>query len=209
MTLTQADHTDLGPLLAFACGRTSVPAAAPEYRRALGETRTEPDFRLADRRGSARLGRAGAVRRRLRARPGGRPRVSVRLPRRRHAPCDHGNGRLLAGLAWPAWPRTPTPTQDLEEERVRRVTARDLEQRLRAMCERMHNHDAAGDPFPRKGWTRPGGLTTRCPPRSSATEAAASGRQPAKCTRYWVRNVLGWLGTGHGPRRQFRRGPGC
>ncbi|MFY1633582.1 hypothetical protein ACN27F_09910 [Solwaraspora sp. WMMB335] len=194
MTLTQNDHTDIGTLIAYALQPTRRPGRSHEYRRVLGRYRTESDFRIA----------ADAVLHGLHARVlsdgdfglvlGVSPEspFAYRVGDMPHAGTRIGRlmaGLVLVGVAAYAY---PTPA-DLEEERIRRMADVEFEQWMRAMCERLQEHDAAGEPVPDDGLDEAWRAYHEMPSTLVGDKGRSSGRLSPKCTLYWVRNVLGWL----------------
>lgn len=194
MTLTQADHTDLGLLLAFALQPNQRPGRSPEYRRVLGRYRTEPDFRLA----------TDAVLHGLDTRVLSDGDFGLVLGVNPESPfafrvADLPNattrdGRLLAGLVLVgiAAYAYPSPA-DLDEERVRRVPETDFEQWLRAACDRLRVRDAAGEPIPEEGLDEAWRAYHEKPATRVGDRGRGAGRLSPKCTLYWVRNTLAWL----------------
>ena len=103
-------------------------------------------------------------------------------------------GRLMAGLVLVgvAAYAYPTPSE-LDEDRIRRVADVEFEQWLRAACERMQVHDAAGEPVPDEGLDEAWRAYHEMPSTLVGDKGRGAGRLSPKCTLYWVRNILGWL----------------
>lgn len=194
MTLTQDDHTDIGTLIAYALQPTQRPGRSQEYRRVLGRYRTESEFRVA----------TDAVLHGLHARVlsdgdfglvlGVSPEspFAFRVGDLPHAATRIGRlmaGLVLVGVAAYAY---PTPA-DLEEDRIRRVADVEFEQWLRATCERMQAHDAAGEPVPDEGLDEAWRVYHEMPSTLVGDRGRGVGRLSPKCTLYWIRNILGWL----------------
>ncbi|MFV2022799.1 hypothetical protein [Micromonospora sp. LOL_023] len=184
MTLTQNDHTDIGTLIAYALQPTQRPGRSHEYRRVLGRYRAESDFRIA----------ADAVLHGLHARVlsdgdfglvlGVSPEspFAYRVGDMPHAGTRIGRlmaGLVLVGVAAYAY---PTPA-DLEEERIRRVADVEFEQWMRAMCERLQEHDAAGEPVPDDGLDEAWRAYHEMPSTLVGDKGRGSGRLSPKCTR--------------------------
>jgi len=194
MTLTQNDHTDIGTLIAYALQPTQRPGRSQEYRRVLGRYRTESDFRIATDAvlhglhtrvlsdGDFGLVLGVSPESPFAFRVSDMPNAATRI------------GRLMAGLVLVgvAAYTYPTPA-DLEEERIRRVADVEFEPWMRAMCERMRAHDAAGEPVPDDGLDEAWRAYHEMPSTLVGDKGRASGRLSPKCTLYWVRNILGWL----------------
>lgn len=194
MALTQNDHTDIGTLIAYAVQPTQRPGRSQEYRRVLGRYRTESDFRLA----------TDAVLHGLHARVLSDGDFGLVLGVGPESPfafrvADMPNtgsriGRLMAGLVLVGLAAFAYPSPaDLEEERIRRVADVEFEQWMRAVCERMQKHDAAGEPVPDDGLDEAWRAYHEMPSTLVGDKGRGSGRLSPKCTLYWIRNVLGWL----------------
>lgn len=206
--LTTDDHTDLGALIAFAVQPTLRPGRSAEYRRVLVRYRTEPDFRSA----------TNAVLHGLGARPLSDGEFGLVLGITPESPFSFRyndlphtatrQGRLLAGLVLvglAAW-AFPNPA-DLEDPRPRHVPEVEFETWLRETCGRLRSTDAAGEAIPEEGLDAAWRVYLDMPITMVGDKGRGTGRLSPKCTLYWVRAVLGWLGE-QGMARQDQTGDG-
>jgi hypothetical protein len=194
MTLTQNDHIDIGTLIAYAVQPAQRPGRSHEYRRVLGRYRTESAFRIA----------TDAILHGLHARVLSDGDFGLVLGVSPESPfafrisdmpnATTRNARLMAGLVLVGLAAYVYPTPaDLEEDRIRRVADVEFEQWMRAMCERMQAHDAAGEPIPDDGLDEAWRAYHEMPSTLVGDRGRSAGRLSPKCTLYWVRNILGWL----------------
>jgi len=194
MSLTDNDHTDIGILLGWALRPVQRPGRNPEYQRVLNRYRTELSFKTAT---NAVLHGLGAqvlsdgdfgliigvapespLAFRLSDLPNvARPEHKILL------------GLVLTGLVAFAFPSA----EELEDDRVRRVPARDLETWLRELCERLQVHDAAGEIIPEEGLDAAWRVYLSMPPVLYGEQGRGLGKLSAKCTLYWIQSVLTWL----------------
>lgn len=192
--LTQTDYTDIGTLISYALQPTLRPGNRPEYRRVLARYRTEVEVRnaidailhglgarvLSDRDFGLVLG------------------VESESPFAFHY-ADMPNtstrdGRLLAGLVivGAAAYAYPTPG-DLDDDRVRRIPEVEFEAWLRATCEQLREHDAAGEVIPDDGLDEAWRTYVNLPSTRVGERGRGTGRLSPKCTMYWVKNGFSWL----------------
>lgn len=192
--LTQADHEDVGRLLGFALQPTLRPGRSPEYRRALGRYRTEPDFKTAMDAVLHGLdaqvlsdGDMGLV---LGVHP-----ESPFAFRYSDVPHTHTReGRLLAGLVIIGIAAFAYPTpEDLDSDRIRHVADIDFENWLRSACERLRVQGAAGEVIPEEGLDEAWREYVNMPVRMVGDRGRGANRLSSKCTLYWVRAIMGWL----------------
>ena len=194
MTLIDADHTDVGTLVAWALRPAQRPGRNPEYQRVLSRYRTELEFKTA----------ANAVLHGLGARVlsdgdfglivGVTPesplafRISD-MPNTGKAENKILAGLILTGLVAYAYPSA----QELEDDRVRHILARDLDIWLRELCERLRSHDSAGEIIPEEGLDAAWRIYLNMPAVHYADLGRSVGKLSSKCTRYWVQSILTWL----------------
>jgi hypothetical protein len=98
-------------------------------------------------------------------------------------------GLVLTGLVAYAYPSA----EELDDDRVRRITEKDFDLWLRDLCERLRSHDAAGEEIPEQGLDDAWRAYLDMPSVSVGDGGRGPGKLRRSCTRYWVRNVLGWL----------------
>lgn len=201
MTLVDSDHTDIGALVAWALRPGQRPGRNPEYQRILGRYRTELDFKSA----------ANAVLHGLGAQVLSDGDFGLILGIDPESPFafrvsdmpsvskpDHKLlvGLILTGLVAFAYPSA----QELEDDRVRYVSARDFDAWLRDLCEGLRSHDAAGEIIPEDGLSAAWRVYLDMPSVHYGEAGRSLGRLTSKCTRFWIQTVLGWL-TGQGMAR--------
>ena len=199
--LIDGDYADIGALVAWALRPAQRPGRNPEYQRVLGRYRTELDFRTAT---SAILHGLGAQvlsdgdfglilgitpESPLAFRISDMP--SVSKPEHKILA-----GLILTGLVAFAYPSA----QELEDDRVRHVSARDFDAWLRELCERLRSHDAAGEIIPEEGLDSAWRIYLDMPSVHYGEAGRNLGRFTARCTRYWIQAILSWL-TGQGMAR--------
>jgi hypothetical protein len=192
VTLMRDDHVDIGVLVAWALRPNQRPGRSPEYQRVLDRYRTVAEFRAA----------ADAVMHGLGAEVLSDGDFGLVLGVVPESPLafritdmqglyksDHKvlAGLILTGLAAFAYPSA----QELDEDRLRPVAVADFDTWLRDLCERLRSHDAGGEVIPEEGLDAAWRIYLAMPPldRSEAT-----GQPTSKCTRYWIRKMLTWLG---------------
>ncbi|MGI5163405.1 hypothetical protein ACQEU3_03525 [Spirillospora sp. CA-253888] len=198
MSLAQTDYTDIGILIGFALQPGRRPGRTPEYRRVLGRYRTERDLKDA----------VDAILHGLGARPLSdgdfglvlgveqESPLAFRISDMPHVSDDQGKllvGLVLAGLVAFAYPSA----EEMEDDRVRHVVARDLDGWLHDLCDRLRSHDAAGEKIPEQGLDDAWRIYADMESVAHGNQGAGSGRLKKTCTRYWVHNVLGWLSAHH------------
>jgi hypothetical protein len=194
VTLIDNDHTDVGTLVAWALRPAQRPGRNPEYQRVLSRYRTELEFKTA----------ANAVLHGLGAQVlsdgdfglivGVTPesplafRISD-MPNTGKAENKILAGLILTGLVAYAYPSA----QELEDDRVRHILARDLDIWLRELCERLRSHDAAGEIIPEEGLDAAWRIYLNMPTVHYGDLGRSVGKLSSKCTRYWVQSILTWL----------------
>lgn len=196
MNLTDSDHTDIGILVAWALRPAQRPGRNPEYQRVLSRYRTELDFKTA---ASAVLHGLGAQvlsdgdfgliigvvpESPLAFRISDLPNVTK--PEQKVLV-----GLILTGLGAFAYPSA----EELEDDRVRRVPARDFETWLREACEQLRAHDSAGEIIPEEGLDSAWRIYVAMPAVDYGERGRSLGKFTSKCTRYWIQSVLSWLTT--------------
>jgi len=196
MSLTDNDHTDIGTLVAWALRPAQRPGRNPEYQRVLSRYRTELNFKTAANAVLHGLGAqvlsdgdfgliiGVALESPLAFRLSDMP--SVAKPEHKILV-----GLILTGLAAFAYPSA----EELEDDRVRRVPARDLESWLRDLCEQLRAHDAAGEVIPEEGLDAAWRVYLAMPAVHYGEQGRSLGKFTARCTRYWIQSVLAWLTT--------------
>jgi hypothetical protein len=194
MSLTDNDHTDIGILVAWAVRPAQRPGRNPEYLRVLERYRTELDFKTA----------ANAVLHGLGAQVLSDGNFGLIIGVVPESPLafrisDLPNvtkpehkvlvGLILTGLAAFAYPSA----EELEDDRVRRVPARDFETWLREVCEQLRAHDTAGEIIPEEGLDSAWRFYLAMPAVDYGERGRNRGKFTSKCTRYWIQAVLSWL----------------
>src|SRR4051794_27977967 len=142
MSLIDSDHTDIGTLVAWALRPVQRPGRNPDYQRVLGRYRTELDFKTATdavlHGMGARVlsdGEFGLI---LGIEPESPLAFRISdLPNTGKAENKILAGLVLTGLVAFAYPSAA----ELDDDRVRRISARDLETWLRELCEQLRSHD--------------------------------------------------------------------
>lgn len=190
MSLADSDHADIGTLVAWALRPTQRPGRNPEYQRVLSRYRAELDFKTA----------ANAVLHGLGAQVlsdgdfglllGVAPEspLAFRISDMPHA--GKAENKILAGLVLTGLVAFAYPSaEELEDDRVRHVSARDFDAWLRDLCERLRSHDAAGEIIPEEGLDAAWRIYLDMP----SVHTGEHGRPTSKCTRYWVQAILTWL----------------
>ncbi|MGS2640872.1 hypothetical protein [Streptosporangium sp. LJ11] len=201
MSLIATDHTDIGLLVSFAIRPTQRPGRNPDYQRVLSRYRTELEFKTA----------ANAILHGLGARVLSEGDFGLILGIEPESPLafrisdlpytGKPENKLLAGLVLTGLVAFAYPsTQELDDDRVRRISARDLDAWLRELCERLCSHDAAGDVIPKEGLDEAWRTYLALPSVHYGEAGRSSGKLTSRCTRYWVQTVLTWL-TGQGMAR--------
>lgn len=201
MSLVDSDHTDIGTLVAWALRPAQRPGRNPDYQRVLSRYRTELSFKTA---ANAVLHGLGAqvlsdgdfglilgvtpespLAFRISDMPNtGKPENKILV------------GLILTGLVAFAYPSA----QELEDDRVRHISARDLDTWLRERCEELRSHDAAGEIIPEEGLDAAWRIYLDMPSVHYGEQGRSLGKLTSKCTRYWVQSILTWL-TGQGMAR--------
>lgn len=195
MNLTDTDHTDMGILLAWAMRPAQRPGRNPEYSRVLRRYRGELEFRTA----------LDAVLLGLGARVLSDGDFGLILGVETESPlafhisdfpyAGKAENRLLAGLVLTGLAAYAYPSADeLEDDRVRHVSAREFEPWLRGLCEQLRTHDAAGEIIPEEGLDGAWRTYLDMPPIVVGKQGRASGKFTSACTRYWIDTILTWLG---------------
>lgn len=201
MPLVDNDHADIGTLVAWALRPAQRPGRNPEYHRVLGRYRTELDFRTATNAVLHGLGARvlsdgdfGLI---LGVTP--ESPLSFRMSDMPNVTKPEHKilaGLILTGLVAFAYPSA----QELEDDRVRHVSARDFDTWLRELCERLRSHDAAGEVIPEEGLDAAWRIYLEMPSVHYGEQGRRFGKLTTKCTRYWVQSLLTWL-TGQGMAR--------
>lgn len=194
MSLTDADHADIGTLLGCAMRPTQRPGRHSEYRRVLLRYRTELGFRSATNALLHGLGAQvlsdgdfGLIL--------GVSRESPLAAKTSEVPNTSTSenrillGLVLVGLVAYAYPSAA----ELDDDRVRLISARDFDTWLRELCEGLRSHDLAGEVIPEQGLDEAWRIYLGMPSVVHTERGRATGRLSPKCTRYWVHNALGWL----------------
>jgi hypothetical protein len=201
MSLTHTDHTDIGILVAFAIRPTQRPGRNPDYQRVLGRYRTELDFKTATNAILHGLGAQvlsdgdfGLI---LAVEP--ESPLAFRISDMPYT--GKPENKLLAGLVLTGLVAFAYPsTEELDDDRVRHISARDFDAWLRELCERLRSHDAAGDVIPEEGLDEAWRVYLGLPSVHYGDAGRGSGKLTSRCTRYWVQTILTWL-TGQGMAR--------
>ncbi|MEU8797781.1 hypothetical protein [Spirillospora sp. NPDC048819] len=194
MSLTQSDYTDIGTLVGWAMRPTQRPGRTPEYQRVLSRYRSENELRAATDAFLHGLsvhvlsdGDYGLV---LGVEP--ESPLAFRISDMAGITDDRQKllaGLILTGLAAYAYPSA----EEVEDDRVRRVSELDFDLWLRDLCRRLRSHDAAGEPIPEQGLDDAWRVYLDMPSVVQSDAGGKPGKLRRSCTRYWVRNVLGWL----------------
>lgn len=189
--LSTNDYIDVGALIGFAV-QPNKRLSDPNYRRTLARYRSEVSFREAVDgilEGMSMLvlsvGDFGLI---LGVRSESpfafRPGDMSRSQEPQHRLL---NGLVLAGLAAYAFPSA----EELEEDRVRQVSAAELEQWLRVTCRKLQGKEIAGEVIPEEGLDHAWRIFDELQTDSRSNRTA--GRLSPNSTLYWVHNVLSWL----------------
>lgn len=201
MSLIDSDHTDIGTLVAWALRPAQRPGRNPDYQRVLSRYRTELDFKTATNAVLYGLGAQVLSDGDFGLIVGVTPesplafRISD-MPNTGKAGNKILAGLILTGLVAFAYPSA----QELEDDRVRHIAARDLDTWLRELCERLRSHDAAGEIIPEEGLDAAWRIYLDMPSVHYGEQGRSLGKLTSKCTRYWVQSILTWL-TGQGMAR--------
>ncbi|MGI8336751.1 hypothetical protein ACRYCC_42990 [Actinomadura scrupuli] len=201
MSLTHTDHTDIGILVAFALRPTQRPGRNPDYQRVLGRYRTELEFKAATNAILHGLGAQvlsdgdfGLI---LAVEP--ESPLAFRISDMPYT--GKPDNRLLAGLILTGLVAFAYPSaEELDDDRVRHISARDFDAWLRELCERLRSHDAAGDVIPEEGLDEAWRVYVSLPSVHVGETGRGAGKLSSRCTRYWVQAILTWL-TGQGMAR--------
>jgi hypothetical protein len=194
MNLTDNDHTDIGILVAWALRPAQRPGRNPEYLRVLGRYRTELDFKTAANSVLHGLGAQVLSDGDFGLIIGVVPespfafRISD-LPNAAKSEHKILTGLILTGLVAFAYPSA----EELEDDRVRRVPARDFEAWLRELCEQLRAHDSAGEVIPEEGLGSAWRIYLAMPAIDYGERGRSTGKFTRECTRYWIQAVLSWL----------------
>jgi hypothetical protein len=201
VTLLDSDHTDIGCLVAWALRPAQRPGRNPDYQRVLDRYRTELAFKTATiavlHGMGAEVLSAGDFGLILGVTP--ESPLAFRLSGMPHTGRTANKvlaGLILTGLVAYAFPSTA----ELEDDRVRRVTAHDFDTWLRDLSERLRSHDAAGEIIPEDGLDAAWRIYLGMPSVVYGEQGRASGKLTSRCTRYWIHSVLTWL-SGQGMAR--------
>lgn len=194
MSLTQTDYTDIGTLVGWAMRPTQRPGRNPEYQRVLARYRSENEVRAATDAFLHGLrvhvlsdGDYGLV-------LGVEPESPLAFRLSDMAGVTDDRQKLLAGLVLTGLTAYAYPSaEELEDDRVRRVSEQDFDLWLRDLCGSLRSHDAAGEPIPEQGLDDAWRVYLDMPSVVQADGGGKPGKLRRTCTRYWVRNVLGWL----------------
>lgn len=194
MSLTDNDHTDIGTLVAWALRPAQRPGRNPEYLRILARYRTELDFKTATNAVLHGLGAQvlsdgdfGLIIGVVPESP-----LAFRISDLPYvAKPEHKVlvGLVLTGLVAFAYPSA----EELEDDRVRRIPARDFETWLREVCEQLQTRDAAGEIIPEEGLDSAWRVYLAMPAVDYGERGRSIGKFTSKCTRYWIQSVLSWL----------------
>ena len=201
MSLIDSDYTDIGTLMAWATRPAQRPGRNPEYQRVLSRYRTELDFKTATNAvlhgmGADVLsdGDFGLI-------LGVTPESPLAFRISDMPNTGKPENKILAGLVLTGLVAFTYPSaQELEDDRVRHVSARDFDAWLRELCERLKSHDAAGEIIPEDGLDTAWRIYLDMPPVHYGEHGRGSGKLTSKCTRYWIQSILTWL-TGQGMAR--------
>lgn len=201
MTLVDSDHADIGVLLAWALRPAQRPGRNPEYQRVLARYRTELDFKSAANAVLHGLGTQVlsdgdfglilgiAPESPFAFRVSDMP--SVTMPEHKLLA-----GLILTGLVAFAYPSA----QELEDDRVRHISARDFDAWVRDLCQRLRSHDAAGEIIPEDGLDAAWRIYLEMPSVHKGEGGRSLGRLTSRCTRFWIHAIMTWL-TGQGMAR--------
>lgn len=202
MTLTNTDHADIGTLIAWALRPAQRPGRNPEYQRVLNRYRTEPDFRSAANAVLHGLGTQVLSDGDFGLILGVTPESPLAFRISDMPNTGRPENRILAGLILTGLVAFAYPSaEELEDDRVRHVSAWDLDTWLRELCERLRSHDAAGEIIPEEGLDAAWRIYLDMPSVHYGEQGRSIGKLTSKCTRYWAQSVLAWLG-GQGMARQ-------
>ena len=201
MNLIDSDHADIGTLVAWALRPAQRPGRNPDYQRVLSRYRTELDFKTATNAVLQGLGATvlsdGGFGLILGITP--ESPLAFRISDMPYAGKTENKilaGLILTGLVAFAYPSA----QELEDDRVRHISARDFDTWLREMCERLRSHDTAGEIIPEEGLDAAWRIYLNMPSVLHSDQGRSRSMLSSKCTRYWVQSVLTWL-TGQGMAR--------
>lgn len=194
MSLTQSDYTDIGTLVGWAMRPTQRPGRNPDYQRVLARYRSENELRAATDAFLHGLsvhvlsdGDYGLV-------LGVEPESPLAFRISDMAGVTEDRHKLLAGLILTGLTAYAYPSaEELEDDRVRRVSEHDFDLWLRDLCERLRSHDAAGELIPEQGLDDAWRVYLDMPSVVQSDSGIKPGKLRRSCTRYWVRNVLAWL----------------
>lgn len=194
MSLVDSDHADIGTLVAWALRPAQRPGRNPEYQRVLSRYRTELDFKTA----------ANAVLHGLGAQVlsdgdfgliiGVTPESPLAFRLSDMPNAGKAENKILAGLILTGLVAFAYPSaQELEDDRVRHISARDFDTWLRELCEQLRSHDAAGEIIPEEGLDAAWRIYLDMPPVHYGEQGRSLGKLTSKCTRYWIQSILAWL----------------
>ena len=201
MTLLDSDHTDIGTLVAWALRPVQRPGRNPEYQRVLGRYRSELAFKTAANAVLHGLGAEVLSDGEFGLILGVTPESPLAFRLSDMPYTSRSEHKVLAGLILTGLVAYAFPSaHELEDDRVRHVTARDFDGWLRDLCERLRSHDAAGEIIPEEGLDAAWRIYLAMPPLHYGEQGRTSGKLTSRCTRYWVHSILTWL-TGQGMAR--------
>jgi hypothetical protein len=201
MSLIDSDHTDIGTLVAWALRPAQRPGRNPDYHRVLSRYRTELDFKTATNAVLHGLGAEVLSDGDFGLILGVAPESPLAFRISDMPNTGKPDNKILAGLIFTGLVAFAYPSaQELEDDRVRHVSARDLDTWLRELCERLSSHDAAGEIIPEEGLDSAWRIYLDMPSVHYGEQGRSLGKLTSKCTRYWVQSILSWL-TGQGMAR--------
>ena len=201
MSLTDNDHTDIGTLIAWALRPAQRPGRNAEYQRVLGRYRTDLNFKTATNAMLHGLGAQVLSDGDFGLILGVQPESPLAFRLSDMPNISKPEHKILAGLVLTGLVAFAFPNaEELEDDRVRRVTSWDLDTWLRELCEQLRTQDAAGEIIPEEGLDEAWRIYLDLPPTDYGKQGPQTGRLTTKCTRFWVETILTWL-TGQGMAR--------
>jgi hypothetical protein len=201
VSLIDSDHTDIGTLVAWALRPAQRPGRNPDYQRVLSRYRTELEFKTATNAVLHGLGAQVLSDGDFGLIVGVTPESPLAFRISDMPNTGKAENKILAGLVLTGLVAFAYPSaQELEDDRVRHISARDLDTWLRELCERLRSHDAAGEIIPEEGLDAAWRIYLDMPSVHYGEQGRSLGKLTSKCTRYWVQSIFTWL-TGQGMAR--------